>query len=364
MALRTAVMSVLTLALTVTALPMRVDAQGGRQTARAASAVARTPWGHPDIQGLYNNAWLTPLERSAKVDTEHLTAEEATSLEQAAAARRERLGQPSDPNRTAPPVGGDGSPGAAGNVGGYNYFWIDNGEQYFSINGQRRSSIIVDPPDGRVPPLKADARTRQANQANAVVRPTSDAPENVATQARGAYDDPELRPLAERCLIGFGSVAGPPMLPVLYNNFKQIVQTPDYVMILVEMVHDVRIIPLNKPHAPPYIRKWLGDSVGRWEGDTLVVETTNFTGRTRFRGSSEHLTVTERFTPIDGRSLLYRFTVDDPSTWDRPWSGEYPFMKADPDDHLYEYACHEANYSFGDIMRGARLLEREGVSNK
>jgi hypothetical protein len=334
------------------------------RSAAAGKATPRTPWGDPDIQGLYNTAWLTPFERPTQVARDALSEQEARALEQQAAARRERAARPSDGSREAPPVGGDGSTGAAGNVGGYNNFWIDNGEQYFSINGQRRASIVVDPPEGRVPPLTDEARKRQMARANLVVAPTSDAPENVQTQRVGAYDDPELRPLGERCILGFGSTSGPPMLPVLYNNFKQIVQTPDAVMILVEMNHDARVIRLNKPHAPPTIRKWLGDSVGRWEGDTLVVETTNFTSKTRYRGASENLKVTERFTRLDDNTLLYRFTIDDPSTWTRPWSGEYPFVRAQADDRLYEYACHEGNYAFEGILKGERLLEKEAAETQ
>ena len=332
-------------------LPAQSSGEGSREW--------RTPWGDPDLQGLYNTAWLTPLERAGA--KELLTEQEAVTLEQTVAYRREVLARPSDSARDAPPVGGDGSTGAAGNVGGYNLFWIDNGDRYFSVHGKRRASIVVDPPDGHIPPLSQEALQRQQERVRQQAAPTSDAPENVQTRTPGAYDDPELRPLAERCILGFGSTAGPPMLPVLYNNFKQIVQTPDHVMILVEMNHDARIIRLNRPHAPEPIRKWLGDSVGHWEGDTLVVETTGFGGKTRFRGSTPGLKVTERFTRVDEGTLLYRFTLDDPSTWTRPWSGEYPFVKADADDHLHEYACHEGNYAFEGILKGERLLEREAA---
>ncbi len=187
--------------------------------------------------------------------------------------------------------------------------------------------------------------------------PTSDAPENVSAGPAGAYDDVELRPLAERCLLGFGSTAGPPALPVMYNNIKQIVQTPDHVMILNEMVHDARIVRMNGEHLPATLRRWLGDSIGRWEGDTLVVETTNFTDKTRFRGSSSELKVTERFTRVDEKTLLYQFTVEDPNTWTSPWSGEYPWTWSD--EPIYEYACHEGNRAIEIILKGARLREAE-----
>jgi hypothetical protein len=321
-------------------------------------APARTPDGKPDLQGLYNTATLTPLERPAGDLT--MTEDDARRVEEQARARREQRSRPSDPTRSAPPIGGDGN-NAAGNggTGGYNNFWVDPGDSVIVINGERRASLIVDPPDGRVPaPIRRPGAGRGAAPA-AALAPTSDAPENVATVARGAFENPEQRPLAERCLLGFGSTSGPPALPVLYNNFKQIVQTPEHVMILTEMNHDARIVRMNQPHRPKELRSWLGDPVGRWEGDTLVVETTNFTEKTRFRGSSADLKVTERFSRLDDKTLLYRFTVEDPNTWAQPWSGEYVWRQADPDDHLYEYACHEGNYSFAGILRGERLLDKE-----
>ena len=157
--------------------------------------------------------------------------------------------------------------------------------------------------------------------------------------------------------MGFGSTSGPPMLPVLYNNLKKIVQTADHVMILVELVHDARIVRMNQEHAPPEIRKWLGDSVGHWDGDTLVVDTTNFSDKPGLRQASRNLHVVERFTRVDDETLLYQFTVDDPTVWTAPWSGEYVWPASD--DRVYEYACHEANYALGGILRGARLLEAE-----
>jgi hypothetical protein len=319
----------------------------------------RTPEGYPDLQGLWNGATLTPLERPNPSKLV-LSDEEAAAVEKREQARIERAARPSRGDRAAPPVGGDGSTGAAGNVGGYNNFWIDRGSSVIQVDGQKRTSLIVDPANGRVPPVKPGAR----RNAGGAAAPTSDTPENAVTEARGAYDNPEQRPLGERCLLGFGSTSGPPSLPVLYNNFKQIVQTRDYVVILVEMNHDVRIIPLNKPHAPANVRKWLGDSVAHYEGDTLVVDTTNFTSKTRFRGASENLHVIERFRRVDQGMILYRFTVDDPATWAQPWTGEYPWVAAAAGDRLYEYACHEGNYALGDILRGARLLETEAAQKK
>jgi hypothetical protein len=323
------------------------------QTAR----VPRMPDGKPDLQGIYDLAMLTPLERPAGLPAV-LTDEEASKLEKRAADSAHAGALPIDGNRSAPPKGGDGSVGPAGNVGGYNSFWLDRGTHYSTVDGQKRSSIIIDPPDGRVPALTPEARQRSA-AARAFLRQTSDQTESSdpGLEPAGAYDDPERRPLGERCLLGFGSTSGPPILPnYFYNNLHQIVQTSDAVMILTEMVHDARIIRLNAQHAPANIRSWLGDSVGRWDGDTLVVETTNFTDKTRFRGSSsDSLKVTERFTRVDTNTLKYRFTIEDPRTWEKPWTGEYTWPVTA--DHLYEYACHEANYALGNILRGARVRE-------
>jgi hypothetical protein len=176
----------------------------------------------------------------------------------------------------------------------------------------------------------------------------------------GPYDGPETRTLSDRCLLGFGSTGGPPMLPVLYNNLKRIVQTPDHVMILVEMVHDARIIRLNSKHAPDSVRRWLGDSIGWWEGDTLVVDTTNFTDRPALRGATRDLHVVERFRRADDQTLLYSFEVEDANTWTQPWGGEYPWPATD--NRVYEYACHEANYAMEGILKGARLLESEAIA--
>src|SRR5271169_2172918 len=246
----------------------------------------RMPDGHPDLQGTYDLATLTPMERPAGAKLV-LTAAEAARLEKAAAARTAATERPISGDRAAPPKGGDGSSGAAGNVGGYNTFWLDPGSRYSVVDGQIRASIVVDPPDGRVPPVTAKARQRMAALR---ARPTSDTQEShdPGLEPPGSYDDPERRPLGERCLLGFASTSGPPALPdYFYNNLHQIVQTRDSVMILTEMVHDARIVRMNAQHLPKNIRQWLGDSTGHWEGDTLVVDTTNFTDKTRFRGSSE-----------------------------------------------------------------------------
>ena len=353
--------------------PLDVSAQAG-------SDIPRTPSGRPDLSGTYDTATVTPLQRPREFgDRLTLTQEEAAIIasdpdglarvfglapagsdERAAArAERQRAGfETGDGAREAPPVGGDGSGGAAGNVGGYNTFWIDRGDDAFQIDGLVRTSIITDPPNGRQPPLTERARAARAARAG-LGRPNDGTAWWLEgdLDAPGPYDNPEQRPHAERCLMGFGSTAGPPMLSVLYNNMKRIVQTEDTVVILVEMVHDARIVRMNQPHNPPGIRSWLGDSVGHWEGDTLVVDTTNFTDNPSFGAASRNLHVVERFTRLDADTLLYQFTVDDPTVWTAPWSGEYVWPASN--DRVYEYACHEANYSFGGILRGARVLEED-----
>jgi hypothetical protein len=339
----------------------QVPAYGQSAKPASTASIPRMPDGHPDLQGTYDLATMTPVERPAVYNSRlSIPLDEARRLEAAAKARTDRALRQDSGDRSAPPIGGDGSTGAAGGVGGYNAFWIDRGDAFTVIDGQARTSIVVDPPNGRIPAITAAAGARQAASRN---QPTSDQAENAGGDvgletAAGAYDDPERRPLAERCLIGFGSTSGPPALPnYFYNNLHQIVQTKDTVMILTEMNHDVRVVRMNSQHPPPGVRRWFGDSIGWWDGDTLVVETTNFTGKTRFRGSSEKLKVTERFSRLDAKTLLYRFTVEDPDTWTQPWTGEYTWPATD--DLLYEYACHEANYALGNILRGARLREAD-----
>ena len=335
----------------------------------SAQDIPRTSSGQPDLSGTYDTATLTPLQRpEAFGDRLTLSEEEAAAVAQgepialaAAFGIPEERNIESAPPREVPPVGGDGSTGAAGAVGGYNTFWMDRGTSAFQINGQWRTSIITDPSNGRRPSFTPETQARMAERA-AFFRPNSGTAwwltENDRNlEAPGPYDDPEIRPLAERCLLGFGSTSGPPMLPVLYNNLKRIVQTEDHVMILVEMVHDARIVRMNQEHEAPELRSWLGDSVGHWEGDTLVVDTTNFTEAPALSGASSNLHVVERFTRVDANSLLYQFTVDDPTVWTAPWSGEYIWPATT--DRVYEYACHEANYSFRGILGGARILEQD-----
>ena len=320
--------------------------------------IPRTAAGVPDLSGTYDIATLTPLERpDAYGDALFITPEQAKKLAAEANAFVAGLERDSDPDRGAPPAGGDGSTGAAGNVGGYNTFWIDNGDDAFMIDGKFRTSIIYDPPNGKLPKLTAQGQARRAAVFASFGRNTGTA-WWLGRAGEGPYDNPEARPLGERCLAAFGSSSGPPMLPVLYNNLKRVIQTVDHLMILNEMVHDARIIPLNAEHRGGE-RKWLGESVGRWQGDTLVVETRNFRAKSGLYlfGATEHLQVQERFTRQQDGSLLYAFTVTDNTAWEQPWSGEFPWPATDA--KVYEYACHEGNYALGNIMRGARLLEAD-----
>ena len=323
----------------------------------------------PDLSGTYDTATLTPLERPAKYGEQlYLTKAEAEAIEEQEQAFIAAGLRSSDGNRSAPPEGGASLAGipdfprdsGAGNVGGYNVFWIDRGSDSFSIDGEFRTSIIFDPPNGRRPPLTPMAQEAEALR-HSLSRPNTGEAWWLELEGPAPYDDPERRPPAERCLMGFGSTQGPPMLPVLYNNHKRIIQTDEYVMILVEMVHDARIIRMNSEHPPPEVRKWLGDSIGHWEGDTLVVDTTNFTDGPGLGGATRDLHVVERFQRMGERDLLYSFTVEDAAVWTAPWSGEYLWPATD--NKIYEYACHEGNYAMGNILRGARLLEAEALAD-
>jgi hypothetical protein len=341
--------------------------------------VPRTPDGKPDLQGNWSNATLTPLERPANQGAV-LTQAQADAIENRTQIVREFRDKASDPNRPTPPVGGEDRPlppgeptfleqvsaAAGGKVGGYNNFWLDPGDHVMLVDGLPRSSIVVDPPDGRVPALTPEARQRAAER-------------GAATRKFGQFDHPELRGLAERCLMSFGSNAGPPMLPnYFYNNNYTIVQTRDHVTIMTEMVHDARIIrltggdpatgsgsgraPSRPEHPPKSVRQWMGDSIGRWEGDTLVVETTNFHPLQVFRGASENLKVIERFARTGPDTILYKFTIDDPSTFVSPWSGQVPFNRMN--DLIYEYACHEGNYALANVLSGERDKERRDAEKK
>ncbi len=307
--------------------------------------VPRTAFGHPDLQGNWTNATLTPFQRP-RGQGPVLTPEQVQAIESGQAAEVEARSQALDPDRELP-QGGDHPVCIDGATTCYDEAYRAPGERVAMVGGEPRSSLVTHPADGRVPALTARARASIDAYRSEMAR-------------FGEYDNPENRPLAERCLVSFGSSAGPPMLPnYWYNNNYTIVQTPDHVMILAEMVHDARIIRLGEPESlPEGMRPWFGDSWGHWEGNTLVVETTNLNPTHWSPGAppSSQRTVIERFTRVGGETMLYEFTIDDPDTYTATWGGEIPFQRLD--GLLYEYACHEGNYSLTNVLSGARYAEQ------
>ena len=281
--------------------------------------VPRTADGHPDLQGIWDFAQLTPFERPGE-----FADKDAISDDEAAEFANRRIETTNKDKR-------DG--GAAADVErAYNDFWWD-----FGTRIAKQRSLVVDPPDGRVPPVTDAARARQAAR-------------------RGKFDNPEERPLAERCILGFNS--GPPMVPSAYNNNVQIVQTPTSVAIVNEMIHSARIVDLTgRAHFPASMKFLTGDSIGKWEGDTLVVDTTNFAIEGGFRGASTGLHLVERFTRVGADALRYEFTVDDPATWTRKWSVSMPMVRST--EQMFEYACHEGNYALEDVLKGARFGDKK-----
>ena len=309
-------------------------------------APPRTPWGAPDLQGVWDFRTITPMERPRDLaDQEFLTAEEAASRNQAAEARAVDLAsRPS--RRTQVDPSGNVDRGEDGAPGSYNNFWFDRGLSVISTN---RTSLVTDPPDGRIPPLTPDAQGRR----DALAEARKDTGPHEPTPG-GWVEDLGLNGLQPRCITGFNS--GPPMTPGGYNNNMQLFQTPDTVVIFNEMNHNTRVIPLGGgSHVD--LRLWAGDSRGRWVDDTLVVETKNFLRETSFMrgGSTGDLELVGRFTRQSDHVLLYEVTVNDPSTWSRPWTYEVP-MQANPDP-IFEYACHEGNYGMETILVGARQRE-------
>ncbi|MDH3205760.1 MAG: hypothetical protein OEO79_04070 [Gemmatimonadota bacterium] len=317
--------------------------------ARAASSsewqVPMTAFGQPDLQGNWTNATLTPLSRRAGQPAV-LSPEQVAQIESGAAeAVNEAINEPSDPDRPLPP-GGDNPVCIDSGTTCYNEVYRDPGDRVAVINGEARSSILTRPADGRVPALTPAAQSILAEM-------------RAFSSQFGQFDHPEVRPLAERCIVSFGSNAGPPMLPnYWYNNNYTIVQSPDAIMIMTEMVHDVRIIRLGEPKPlPEDMQPYFGDSWGHWEGNTLVVETTNINPENAFQGVpfSAQGKVVERFTRTDDATIEYGFTIDDPERYAEPWGGELPFRRLD--DLVYEYSCHEGNYALEGVLRGARFDE-------
>ncbi len=323
--------------LCATSAPGVVSTVAAQNRAADASSweVPRTPDGQPDLQGNWTNATITPFARSRDQGPVY-TPEQVAELEQTTEEC------PAAPGTVA--CGRLSFGGLSGQE--YNEVYWDRGSRVAIVNGEPRASLVTMPADGRVPPVTPEARERRTEYFG-------------LRREFGQYDHPELRPLAERCLVSFGSNAGPPMTPNSgYNNNYTIVQTTDHVVIMAEMVHDARIIRIGSgPRLPAHIRPWMGDSWGHWEGDVLVVETTNIHPLQRFNGnSSENLKVIERLSRVDEQTILYQFTIDDPTTYTEPWGGEIPYTRFN--DKLYEYACQEGNYSLMGVLSGARYQER------
>jgi hypothetical protein len=289
----------------------------------------RTPDGQPDLQGYWTNSTYVPLERPNGITKEFYTPQEAAERQKREAARER--------TQTAP-----------GTVEDVHYdfsqFALDRSQSPMSPS--LRTSLVYDPPDGRIPPMTAEGKKRTSER------------EAAAKRLGGRWDSAEANQLDDRCIIMRGS--GPPMMDAAYNSNYQIVQAPGVVMILTEMIHDVRIIPLDsRPDYPQGIRQWIGLSRGRWEGDTLVVETTNFNGKNPFSGSDENLKVIERFRRIADDAIQYQFTIEDKTIWARPWSGELPLAKTK--GPLFEHACHEGNLGLYNTLVGARLEEKKAA---
>jgi hypothetical protein len=311
--------------------------------------VPRTPYGQPDLEGVWTNVSITPLERPSQFGNGiGLTPEQALQLEAAAIEHYIEGNAPTDPNAPATDTTRKHCQGPGGLDCGYNSAWKDAATTVVRIDGKPHSSFITSTPNGRIPAYKAD----YAGPRGRIAR---DEGEGSAIATRSPTDNPEDRALGERCLTSFGYSAGPVMLPLLYNNNYAIAQSKDNVAILVEMVHDVRMIRIGAMHRTDGLRPWFGDSIGRYEGDTLLVETTNFPRAQAFRGAWKELKVTERFTRKGPRRMLYQFTVEDPTVWDQPWSGEYEFTSSK--GRIYEYACHEGNYALAGVLAGARAEE-------
>jgi hypothetical protein len=315
------------------ALPVTLTAQAGKpapvkapaRTSAKAAAVPRTADGKPDLQGTWDFAQLTPFERPDALagKSSFASDDEAEEFAQETQAKKPNMDRR------------DG--GAAADVErAYNDFWWDFGSRV-----AKQTSLVVDPPSGRVPPLTEAASARAAERRGQGQR----------------YDNPEERPLAERCILGFNS--GPPMVPSAYNNNMQLVQTRDHVMILNEMIHSARVIDLRRQtHLAKDVRLLTGDSIGHWEGDTLVVDTTNFLKEGGFRGASANMHLVERFSMDDKDTLRYKFTVDDPATWTASWTASIPMARSD--EQIFEYACHEGNYGLLNVLKGGRYRDQAG----
>ena len=332
-------------ALSAVAIPS-VTAMAATDAAKPATAFKPpvNAFGQPDLQGYWTNASLTNMRRPAEYgDRLVMTPQEVAKLEGDNANAIEEGNKPTDPKLKVTDLPYSCGRGFTGVGCGYNAGWTDPGSTVMRVHGEPRTSFITFPANGQIPPAKAGAQ--------APGRPGG----RPGGGGLGSPDNPETRSLGERCIMSFGQSSGPVMLPQLYNNNYQIVQSKDAVAIWVEMVHDVKIIRIGAKHRTDGVRPWMGDSIGHYEGNTLVVETTNFPRAQNLGGSSENLKVTERFTRVAPNRMLYQFTVEDPTVWDKPWGGEYEFGPSK--GLVYEYACHEGNYALEGILAGARHEE-------
>jgi len=335
-------MAVLMIAV-VPALGQGTTAVPKAQTAAPAKATwtpPHTPDGQPDLQGVWTNNTVTPLQRPRQLAGKEFY----TQAEMAEVQKRQQQRLAQDYEEGEPPANHSGVPGAPAENVHYDHAqfgldWLQSG-----INWNRRTSLIVGP-EGTIPPLTPEAQKRLAERA--------------AREKGHEFDGPQNRPLGSRCIARDN--VGPPLLPTRYNSNLQIAQGPGYVVIEAEEIHDARVIRLDRPHLPRNVRQWMGDSVGHWEGNTLVVDTTNFTDRSPFPGA-QNLHVIERLTRTDQNTILYKFTVEDPGMWTRPWSGEVPVKKIP--GPLWEYACHEGNYGLENTLRGARVVDKEAAAQK
>ena len=324
-------------ALVVIAVMALAPAIGAAQSTAAVPS-PRTAWGDPALSGIWDFRSITPLQRPEEfADRDYLSEEEAASLEQATVDRElELLLRPA--RRTS--AGGNVDRGEDGALGAYNDFWLDRGTTTVE---SRRTSLIIDPPNGRMPSLTEEAQRRREERA--------------AYRREHPADSWEDRGLNDRCMF----TTGLPMVPSAYNNNVHVFQTPDHVAMLVEMTHTLRVVPLDgRPRPGQPIRQFVGDSRGHWEGDTLVVETMHFNRLTGLRGSTPDARLVERFTRVSPDVIEYEFTIEDPATWTRPWTARVELKQTE--EPLYEYACHEGNYSMEGILAGARAEEREAAA--
>ncbi len=341
--------------LAVLSLACGLVATGAMAAPKKAYVVQRDQAGHPMLDGLWTNVSMTPEQRPAKFGTRGAyTPDEVKAIESAAVKEVADGNQNVDPDLGAPKVGGEAPPAgtrpefvaASGGTGGYDRGWLDPGSHVMRVGGEARTSVLITP-DGRVPKLRDGA--------------PKPPPFKLINGGLGSFDNPEERFMGDRCILSFGRNGGPPMLANgFYNNNYQIVQAGNEIAISMEMVHDVRHIRVNGVHRTDGIRPYFGDSIGHWEGDTLVVETINIPQIQAYYGSWKTLKVVERFQRVSPHRLRYAFTVEDPVMWEKPWGGEYEFNTLD--QPLYEYACHEGNYAFKGMMAGARKQEADAAA--